>query len=204
MAIIKDFKIKHSEKIFTIDPGVSSQNGTGWAIGHAKASTFGGTKNLPFLQCTGIVTPFSSVPLMPAIMELGDKIIEIWRQNEGFSNNPLAVVIELPMFFTNSFVNPNSIRDLTLFTGSLLRALKPKNLYLPSAPEWKGRQKKEDTKFLVNSNLDFHSDRALRRDLAGYPTYKQHNIYDAIGLLLYGGQILKGIKQPPKHFYKAA
>src|SRR5690606_6238910 len=182
MSKILDFKIKYDEKIISIDPSFSEQGGLGWSIINRNAEFFGGTKNLPVIHRAGLLKPFSTESNLKNMDELCEKFIAVWRNDAGYSKEPLILVVEQPEIYPNSPVRSSSLTDLSIFVGILIKALSPKLVLAPTPREWKGNKKKTDTQAEIENINDFYSKKSLKRDLEVVPLHKRHNVYDALGL----------------------
>lgn len=190
MAKILDFKTKYASKIFAIDPAFSKQGCCGWAILNLDAAIFGGTINKPFLHRAGILQPFSSESSLGTMNELCKKLTEIWRTDAGYSREPTAIVVERAVNYPGSSVSFSSIDKLNILVGMLLKSLSPIQQISPTPNEWKGSFQKEETEAEIISLLSFYDKAALERDLQGTKAYQRHNLFDAIGLGLYGARVL--------------
>jgi hypothetical protein len=200
MAKILDFKTKYVEKVFSIDPSFSKQNGLGWSIINRDAEFFGGKTNAPIIHRSGILKPFSTASNLMAMDELCDKFIEIWRHDSGYSREPAVLVIEQPEIYPGSPVRFSNLTDLSIFVGMLVNGLSPRLTLAPTPREWKGNKKKADTQAEIENISDFHSKRALKRDLDMVATHVRHNIFDALGLGIYGAEVDLGKRPLPRLF----
>jgi hypothetical protein len=190
MGKILDFKTKYAEKIFAIDPAFSKQGHCGWAILNLDAALFGGNKNKPFIHQCGILQPFSSESSLTTMNDLCKKLVEIWKNDSGYTREPTAIIVERPVIYPGSPVRFSSIEKLNIFVGMLLRSLVPKFQISPSPNEWKGNRPKEETEKEIMSLLGFNDKAALQRDLQTIKTFQRHNLFDALGLGIYAGRVL--------------
>lgn len=203
MAKILDFKTKYDQKIFAIDPSISEQGGFGWGIINRNAEIFGGEKNVPVIHRSGLLKPFSTASNLMTMGELYEKTVEIWRSDAGYSKEPAILVVEQPEIYPGSPVRFSNLTDLSIFVGMLICALSPRLILVPTPREWKGNTKKIETQEKIQNISDYHSKKALKRDLEMVPIYSRHNVYDALGLGLYGAQVDMGEKPMPRLFYRA-
>lgn len=204
MSKILDFKTKYEQKIFAIDPSFSEQGGFGWGIVNRNAQSFGGEENVPIIHRSGLLKPFSSDSNLIAMDELCQKLVAIWRNDCGYSKEPTILVIEQPEIYPGSPVRFSSLTDLAIFVGMLSCALSPALTLLPTPREWKGSKKKSETQCEIENISDYHSKRALKRDLEMVALHKRHNIYDALGIGIYGAKVDLGQKPLPRLFRRTA
>ncbi len=204
MSQILNFKTKYEQKIFAIDPSFSEQGGFGWGIVNRNAQSFGGEENVPIIHRSGLLKPFSSDSNLIAMDELCQKLVAIWRNDCGYSKEPAILVIEQPEIYPGSPVRFSSLTDLAIFVGMLSCALSPALTLLPTPREWKGSKKKSETQCEIENISDYHSKRALKRDLEMVALHKRHNIYDALGIGIYGAKVDLGQKPLPRLFRRTA
>jgi hypothetical protein len=197
MARVIDFKTKYEEAIFAIDPAFSQQGHCGWAIINTNAAIFGGIENKPFIKSCGIIQPFSSESSLRTMNDLCKKLVEIWRNEAGYSREPSAIIVERPVIYPGSPVRFSSIEKLNIFVGMILKSLSPKIQLSPSPNEWKGNQKKEDTENKIISMLSFNDRTVLERDLKNIKVPHRHNLFDALGLGIYAAHVLNKKIAPP-------
>lgn len=202
MAKILDFKTRYAQKIFAIDPSFSSLGGLGWSIINLDAQFFGGSINKPFLHRCGLIKPFSTDSNLISMKDLCAKLTDIWRNDSGYSEEPMVLVVELPVIYPNLNISLRSIRDLILFSGMIAQILQPYMLLTPTPNDWKGTQPKSATQKLVIDSLDLSSKNSLNRDLGSIALDQRHNVFDAIGLGLYARDIFVEKKSPPRMAYK--
>lgn len=202
MGSILDFKPRYVKKAFCIDPAFSHKGCCGWAIINLDAAMFGGVMNKPFIDQCGVLQPFSSESSLRTMNDLRKNLIEIWRNNSGYSREPSVIIVERPVTYPGSPVRHASIEKLNLFVGTLLTSLAPKFQLSPSPNEWKGNKSKEQTEAEIISLLSFNDRTALERDLRCIKAYQRHNVFDAIGLGIYGAQVITKKISPPEmiHF----
>lgn len=203
MAKILDFKTKYAPKIFAIDPGFSKSSALGWSMINVEAELFGGITNKPHIDRCGILKPFSNESNLATMNDLCDGFIDIWRKDSGYSREPTLLVVELPIIYPGSPVAYRCISDLILFAGMLVKSLSPQMTIMPTPNEWKGNNKKNLTQESVINGLDFYSKKALERDLESIALDKRHNVFDALGLGIYGGNILAKKQPLPRMVYGA-
>lgn len=202
MSKVLDFKPRYANKALSLDPAFSASGGLGWAIINLDAELFGGVQNIPHIHRCGLIKPFSTDSNLNTMNELCLKVVDIWRNDSGYSVEPSLLVVELPVIYPNLHIKPSSIRDLILFAGMLTQTLQPKMQLTPTTGDWKGNQTKEKTQQLIIESLDFHSQRALKRDLESIALDQRHNVFDAIGLGIYGARVFKEQNPLPKMHYR--
>lgn len=201
----KDPLSKFIPKILTIDPAFSFKStGCGMAIINKNPQCFGGSVKRPLVHRTGVIQPFSSESSLRNMIELANKIKNIWQEEEGYSSFPESIVIERPIIYPNSPVAPMTMMDLTLFVGALTQILDYQNILLPFAREWKANQPKEETKEEIEKLCDSYTKRNIKRDLESIALHKRHNAYDAIGMGIYAIRVESGQLPLPKMYYKKA
>ncbi len=194
---------KFAPKVLGIDPAYSfNGTGCGVAIINKDPQCFGGPVKRPIIHRVGVIQPFSSESSLGNMHELAERIKDIWREDEGYSSFPEIVVIERPVIYPNSPVAPMTMMDLTLFVGALTIVLECKDVLLPTAREWKGKQQKEETKDELLSICDSYSKKNIVRDLESIALHKRHNAYDAMGLGIYALRVHMGQLPPPKMHYR--
>lgn len=198
MAKILDFKTKYASKIFAIDPAFSTKKECGWAIINTNAEYFGQELNVPAIHRSGIIKPFSTASNLANMNDICKKIEQIWRNDSGYSLEPTILVIERPEISNKSTTKISDITDLSILIGMLICSLSPKLILIPTATEWKYNKEKIDTKIEVEKIKDYHSKKALERDLSKISIHNRHYIYDAICLGIYGSQVESGIKSTPR------
>jgi hypothetical protein len=203
MGAILDFKTKYNNQILSFDPSCSVSGGLGYAIINMDAEIFGGSKNKPFISHCGNVTPFSADSRLITKEELCNKVVEIWQHHAGFTNEPFVLVIEKPVLYPGTQVRSSDITSLSEFVGMLGRSFRPKWKFTPLPREWKGNKPKNETKEYILSILDFRSKQALERDLSCVPNGKRHNVFDALGLGVYGSEVLLKRKPMPCDYYQS-
>lgn len=202
MGKILDFKTKYAQKIFSVDPSFSSLGGLGWSIINLDAQAFGGSINKPFLHRCGLIKPFSTDSNLVSMKDLCVKLQEIWRNDSGYSEEPMVLVVELPVIYPNVNISLRSIRDLILFSGMIAQILQPYMLLTPTPADWKSNQPKGATEKLILDSLDLSSKKILERDFSSIALDQRHNVFDAIGLGLYAREIYTEKKSPPRMAYK--
>ncbi len=198
---ILDFKPKYAKKIFSIDPAFSHNGCCGWAIINLNATMFGGVMNTPFISQCGIIQPFSSESSLRTMNDLCKKLTDIWRNDSGHSREPSALVVERPVIYPGSPVRHSSIVKLNVFVGMLLKSLAPIYQLSPTPNEWKKTKSKEETEAEILGLLNFNDRIALERDFKNIKGYQRHNVYDAIGLGVYGAQVVTKMLAPPEMIY---
>lgn len=201
MGKILDFKTKYTNKIFAIDPAFSKTGNCGWAIINLDAEIFEGIKNKPFIHKCGTLQPFSSESSLKTMNDLCKKLVEIWKKNEGYIREPTAIIVERPINYPGSPVRFASIGKLNIFVGMLLKSLFPRMQISPSPNEWKGNSKKENTEKEILDLLTHNDKITLKRDINLTKLFQRHNIFDAIGLGIYGARVLTKKISPPDMIY---
>ena len=204
MGRILDFKKKYDAKVLSLDPSFSEHGGFGWGIINLNAEVFGGNKNVPIIHRSGLIKPFSSESNLMTMKELCEKVLTLWRHDAGYSKEPLMLVIEQPEIYPGSPVKFTNLTDLSILVGMLINTLCPQITLIPWPREWKGNKKKSDTKDEIENLNDHFSSRALTRDLDGIAIHIRHNVYDALGLGIYGAHVFLGKQPKPRLFLKAA
>jgi hypothetical protein len=166
--------------ILTIDPGYSFKNGAGYAI--IDDETFR-------LKDCGVIRPFApGLVSFLAAEEISDKLKKAWEEQVGFSYDPVMLYIEFPRFHNGANINNESLLMLSYMSGIIRRDFKiPINRVCFVRPnEWKGSQNKDQTEVAVLATLDTWSKKILERELSSLPKSLHHNVFDAIGLALWG------------------
>lgn len=205
MGKVLDFKNKkYVQKIFAIDPSFSEHGGLGWGIINRNAQFFGGEENVPIIHRSGLLKPFSSASNLMTMEELCEKFIMIWRNDAGYLKEPTILVIEQPEIYPGSPVRFSNLTDLSIFVGMLTCRLSPRLTLIPTPREWKGNKKKTETQAEIERIDDYHSKRALNRDLEMVALHNRHNVYDALGIGIYGAEVDLGKRPLPRLFRKIA
>ncbi len=199
MAKILDFKTKYEPKIFAIDPAFAGV--LGWAILNQQPEIFGGIKNKPLIHRSGILKPFSNECSLRNMKELSHKLKEIWHADSGFSSEPSVLVIEQPDMYRGSPVNPRSLLDLASFVGEIAANFSPRNVLRPTPKEWKQNKSKDSTKDELLKICDSTGLKNIQRDIDSIALDKQHNVFDAMGLGLYGLRVMNNQLPPPRLFF---
>ena len=202
MAKILDFKTKYAPKIFAIDPGFSTEEGCGWAIINCDAQKYGGNKNSPLVLRSGNIKPFANISSLQNMIELAHKLERIWEEDSGFSRQPKTVVVEKPNIDLSAPLNPESIRDLAIFVGVLIKIFVPELILAPTVKEWSDALSKEETQKYIFNCSDKISLKNINRDISCIALNNRHNVYDAIGLGIYGGNVTNNQLPFPETFLR--
>jgi hypothetical protein len=190
MGKILDFKTKYVDKVLAIEPSFSTHGRCGYSLINLDADIFGGIQNKPFLHKCGVLEPFSSESSLGTMNSLCKALIEVWRSDNGYCREPMVIVVGRPIHYSGSPVSISAIEKLNVFVGMLLMSLSPKTQISPNPNEWRGNQTNAQTEAQITALLDFNSMNALMRELNCIKMLQRHNVFDAIGLGLYGARVL--------------
>lgn len=197
----KDFAIKYASKVFAINAAFSFKGkGCGWSIINCDAQTYGGNKNSPLVLRSGNFKPFADLSTLPNMIDIAHKLERIWQEDSGFSKQPKTVIIEKPGIDHSASLNPESIRDIAIFTGILIRVFAPELILAPAPKEWRLNKSKEDIKKEILDHSDQISLNNINRDMKYLALHNHHNVYDTIGLGIYGGHVTKNQLPLPETF----
>lgn len=167
--------------ILAIDPGYSHENGTGFAIFDDESHV---------LKSCGLIRPFApGLENHSSTIEIANKIRKIWEEEVGFSYDPKILCIEHPLAcFTKQGVrvNSKSIITLAILCTRIEERFSAKDILRPYPHMWKKRCSKEETKNTVLATLGPRSLKNLKDCLSKVPPHLQHNVFDAIGIGLWG------------------
>jgi hypothetical protein len=199
----KDFATKYAPKVFAISPASSFKgSGCGWSIINCDARSYGGNKNSPLVLRSGILKPFTDLPSLSNMTEFAHKFERIWQEDSGFSRQPKTVIIEKPGVDLGSSSNPESIRDIAIFVGVLMKIFAPELILAPGAHEWSATTSKESLKKEILDRSDKISLSNIKRDMDYIALHNRHNVYDAIGLGIYGGHVTNNQLPLPETFLR--
>jgi hypothetical protein len=199
----KDFATKYAPKIFAISPASSFKgSGCGWSIINCDARSYGGNKNSPLVLRSGILKPFTDLSSLSNMIEFAHKLERIWQEDSGFSRQPKTVVLEKPSTSHSASLNAESIRDIAMFTGILIRIFAPELILAPGAQEWTATTSKENLKKEILDHSDKISLGNINRDMDYIALHNRHNVYDAIGLGIYGGHVTNNQLPLPETFLR--
>lgn len=200
MARQKDFTQKYAPKVLAINPSFSFQEmGCAWAIINCDAQSYGGNLNSPLVLRSGTIKPFTNLISLTNMIELAHKLQRIWEEDSGFSRQPKTVILEKPESTNNS--STDSIRDIGLLCGVLIKIFAPELILAPMAFEWKTKVKQNDQNKIIESS-DKISLNNINRDMACIALHNRNNVYDAIGMGIYGGHVTKNQLPLPKDFLR--
>lgn len=207
MGRIADFKIKYAQTVFAIYPAFWEQGLIGWGIVNKDAEIFGGKNNVPMVHRSGVLKLFSTPCDNLSINSLCEKFVDIWRNDFGYSKEPAVLVIEKPELTLKSPGKLANVIDPSIFMGMLMCSLSPKLTIAPSRLEWAGINKKADSKAdienIVENINDYHSKRAIKRDLETIALHNHQQVYDTLNMGIYGAEVDLGIKPMPKLSHRA-
>jgi hypothetical protein len=166
--------------VFTIDPGYSHENGTGYALFDHQTQR---------LKACGLIRPFApGLENHASTIEIADKVRCTWEKEVGFSYDPTVLCIEHPLAcFTRQGVrvNSKSIITLAILCTRIEERFSAKTFLRPYPHMWKKHSSKDETKNLVLKTLNQRSLKALDEGLSTVPPHLRHNIFDAVGLGLW-------------------
>jgi hypothetical protein len=199
----KDFATKYAPKVFAIFPAYSFKgSGCGWSIINCDAQRYGGNKNSPLVLRSGILKPFTDLPSLSNMTEFAHKFERIWQKDSGYSRQPTTVIIEKPIIDPESPADPKSIRDLAIFVGILTKIFTPQLIIAPTAREWSNTVSKEDNQKDILNRSDKISLSNISRDMDYIALHNRANVYNAIGLGIYGGHVTNNQLPLPETFLR--
>jgi hypothetical protein len=198
MGKVVDFKAQYAQKVFAIYPTFLEKGWLGWGIINRNAEHFGGEENVPLIHRSGIIRVFSTASNLINMDTLCEQFISIWRHDSGYSKEPAVLAIEQPDIYPDLPSNFSGLVDLSILVGMLTYVLHPRLTLIPTTLEWRGTKQKSDIKAEIENINDYHSKKALKRDLEMVALQNQHQIYDALGIGIYGVEVDLGLKPMPR------